>query len=70
MEAQIQDQIVSKCRSNKLRCKLLKKGQALTLQNLKVIAHNYKVVRRQTQSMNFSTEPGNRVCESLPGRSN
>ena len=69
MEAQIRDQIVSKCRSNELRRKLLEKGQALTLQNLKEIARYYEAVRRQTQSMNFSTEPVNRVRESLPGRS-
>ena len=70
MEAQIRDQIVSKCRSNELRRKLLEKGQALTLQNLQEIARNYEAVRRQTQSMNFSTEPVNRVRESFPGRSN
>ena len=70
MEAQIRDQIVSKCRSNELRRKLLEKGQALTLQNLQEIARNYEAVRRQTQSMNFSTEPVNRARESLPGRSN
>ena len=34
MEGQIRDQIVSKCRSNELRRKLLEKVQALTLQNL------------------------------------
>ena len=49
MEAQIGDQIVSKCRSTELRCKLLEKGQALTLQNLQEIARNYEAVRRQTQ---------------------
>ena len=70
MEAKIRDQIVSKCRSNELRRKLPEKGQALTPQNLQEIARNYEAVRRQTQSMNFSTEPVNRVRESLPGRSN
>ena len=65
MEAQIRDQIVSKCRSNELRRKLLEKGQ-----NLQDIGRNYEAVERQTQSMNFCTEPVNRVRESLPGRSN
>ena len=40
MEAQIRDQIVSKCRSNEPRRKLLEKGQALTLETLQEIAHN------------------------------
>jgi len=70
MEVQIRDQIVSKCRSNELRRKLLEKSQALTLQNLQEIARNCEAFLRQTQSMNFSDESVNRVCESLPGRSN
>ena len=68
MEAQIQDQIVSKCRSNELRRKLLEKGQTLTLQNLQEIAPNYDAVKRQTQSMSLSSEPVNRVHDSLPRR--
>lgn len=68
MEAQIQDQIVSKCRSNELRRKLLEKGQTLTLQNLQEIAPNYEAVKRQTQSMSLSSEPVNRVHDSLPRR--
>ena len=47
MEAQTQDQIVSKCRSNELRRKLLEKGQTLTLRNLQEIAPNYEAVKRQ-----------------------
>ena len=56
IEAQTQDQIVSKCRSNELRRKLLGKGQTLTLQNLQVIAPNCEAVKMQTQSMRLSSE--------------
>ena len=61
MEAQIRDQILSKCRSNELRRKLLEKGQTLTLQTLQEIARNYEAVRRQTQSMSLSSVSVNQV---------
>lgn len=66
MDAQIRDQIVSKCRSNEVRRELLEKRQALTLQKLQEIAHNFETVQRQTQNMNSPTKPVNRVSESLP----
>ena len=55
LKAQIRDQIISKCCSNKLRRKLLEKGQTLTLQTLQEIARNYEAVKRQTQSMSLSS---------------
>ena len=61
MEAQIRDQIVSKCRSNELRRKLLEKGQTLALQTLQEIARNYEAVKRQTPSMSLSSVSVNRV---------
>ena len=61
MEAQIRDQIISKCRFNELRRKLLEKGQTLTLQTLQEIARNYEAVKRQTQSMSLSSVSVNRV---------
>ncbi|XP_044182144.1 uncharacterized protein K02A2.6-like [Acropora millepora] len=61
MEAQIRDQIISKCRSNELRRKLLAKGQTLTLQTLQEIARNYEAVKRQIQSMSLSSVSVNRV---------
>ena len=61
MEAQIRDQIISKCRSNELRRKVLEKGQTLTLQTLQEIARSYEAVKRQTQSMSLSSVSVNRV---------
>ena len=61
MEAQIRDQIISKCLFNELRRKLLEKGQTLTLQTLQEIARNYELVKRQTQSMSLSSVSVNRV---------
>ena len=61
MEAQIRDQIISKCRSNELRCKLLEKGQTFSLQTLQEIARKYEAVKRQTQSMSLSCVSVNRV---------
>ena len=51
----IRDQIISKCRSNELRRKLMEKGRTLTLQTLQEIARNYEAVGRQTQSMSLSS---------------
>ena len=65
MEAQIRDQIISKCRSNELRRKLLEKGQTLTLQSLQEISRNYKAVKRQSQSMSLSSGLVNRVDDSM-----
>ena len=48
MEAKIQ--IVSKCRSNDLHRKLLEKGQALTLQKLQEIPHNYEAVKHKANT--------------------
>ena len=61
MEAQIRDQIISKCRSNELRRKLLEKGQTFSLQTLQEIAWNYEAVKRQTQSMSLSCVSVSRV---------
>ena len=61
MEAQIRDQIVSRCQSDKLRRKLLEKGQTLTLKSLQDIARNYEAVKRQTKSMSRSNDSVNRV---------
>ena len=60
MEAQISNQIISKCRCNELRRKLLEKGQTLT-QTLQDIARNHETVKRQTQSMSLSSVSVNRV---------
>ena len=68
MEIQIRDQIMSKCRSNKLRRKLLEKGQTLTLQTLQAIARNYESVKRQTQSLSLPSGSVNRVDDSMPRR--
>lgn len=46
MEAQIRDQIILKCRSNELQCKLLEKGETLTLQTLQEMARNHETVKR------------------------
>ena len=61
MEAQIRDQIVSRCQSDELRRKLLEKGQTLTLKSLQDIARNYEAIKRQTKSMSRSNDSVNRV---------
>ena len=61
MEAQIRDQIVSRCQSDELRRKLLEKGQTLTLKSLQDVARNYEAVKRQTKSMSRSNDSVNRV---------
>ena len=66
MEAQIRDQIISKCRSNELGRKLLEKGQTLTLQTLQEITRNYEAVRSQTQSISLSSVSVNQVDDSRP----
>ncbi len=57
MEAQIRDQIISKCRSNELRRKFLEKGQTLTLQQLQEIARIFEAVKKQTKSMGPPQDP-------------
>ena len=54
MEAQIRDQIISKCRSNELWRKLLEKGQTVTLQTLQEIARNYKAVNEASEQETVS----------------
>ena len=61
------DQIISKCRCNELRRKLLEKGQTLTLQTLQEIARNYEAVKRHTQSL--SSVSVNRVDDRRTRRS-
>ena len=67
MEAQIRDQIISRCWSDELRRKLLK-GQTLTLQNLQDIARNYEAVKRQTKSMSRSNDSVNRLRDDPANR--
>ena len=68
MKTQIQDQIISKCRSNELRRKRLEKGQTLTLQNSQEISRNFEAVKRSTESVSLPSGSVNRVNDRMPGR--
>ena len=60
-DSQIRDQIISTCRSQELRRKLLEKGQKLTLKELQDKARTFEVVRRQSKSMSGQEANVNRI---------
>ena len=71
MDAQIRDQIISKCRSSKLHRKMLEKGQTLNLQQMQEVARTFEPVRRQTKNMSSPHDSGiNRVRDGLPRQGN
>ncbi|XP_038060004.1 uncharacterized protein K02A2.6-like [Patiria miniata] len=51
VDEQIRDQVIEKCKSNKLRTKLLEKGHGLTLQQLQTIAATIEMTETQTRHM-------------------
>ena len=51
VDQQIRDQVIEKCRSHKLRVKLLEKGHDLTLENLRLIASTVERVQDQAKQM-------------------
>ena len=51
VDEQIRDQVIEKCRSNKVRTKLLEKGHGLTLQQLQTIAATIEMTESQTKHM-------------------
>lgn len=64
-EEQIQDQVIDKCQSSKLRRKLLEKGQALRLNQALSIARSSEAADLQARKMEssggLSVESGNEV---------
>lgn len=51
LDEQIRDQVIEKCRSHKLRVKLLEKGETLTLDQLRMIAKTMESVNEQAKQM-------------------
>ena len=51
VDEQIRDQIIEKCHSNRLRTKLLERGQALTLSELRSTAATFEMTERQSKHM-------------------
>lgn len=51
VDEQIRDQVIEKCKSNKLRAKLLEKGHALTLNDLRTTASTFEMTERQVHHM-------------------
>ncbi|XP_062578034.1 uncharacterized protein K02A2.6-like [Saccostrea cucullata] len=53
-DEQIRDQVIEKCRSHKIRAKLLEKGKDLTLEQLRTIAATFEMT--ETQARHMDTE--------------
>ncbi|XP_062578525.1 uncharacterized protein LOC134240455 [Saccostrea cucullata] len=53
-DEQIRDQVIEKCRSHKIRAKLLEKGKNLTLEQLRTIAATFEMT--ETQARHMDTE--------------
>ena len=58
VDQQIRDQVIEKCRSHKLRVKLLEKRHDLTLKNLRLIASTVERVQDQATHMDIPTAMG------------
>ena len=52
----IQDQVIEKCRSSKIRLKLLEKGDKLTLDQVRTIAATTVLIASQTKQMNVGPQ--------------
>lgn len=50
-DEQIRDQVIEKCRSHKIRAKLLEKGKDLTLEQLRTIAATFEMTEAQARHM-------------------
>ena len=61
VEEQICDQVISKCLSHKLHRKLLQKGQALTLQQLREIARTIEESEKQARLIEGASDASNEV---------
>ncbi|CAG2232684.1 unnamed protein product [Mytilus edulis] len=58
-DAQVRDQVIEKCRSNKLRTRLLEKGPGLTLDDVRTIARTLEMAEKHSREMEGATGYGN-----------
>jgi hypothetical protein len=54
----IRDQVIDKCKSNRMRKKFLEKGSALTLEDMREMARAMEEAERQTTEIDGKTERG------------
>ncbi|CAG2201705.1 unnamed protein product [Mytilus edulis] len=63
-DAQVRDQVIEKCRSNRLRTRLLEKGPGLTLDDVRTIARTLEMAEKHSREMEGATGYGNNPSSS------
>ncbi|XP_071176414.1 uncharacterized protein [Mytilus edulis] len=63
-DAQVRDQVIEKCRSNRLRTRLLEKGPGLTLDDVRTIARTLEMAEKHSREMEGATGNGNNPSSS------
>ena len=62
VDEEIRDQVIEKCRSHRIRAKLLERGKDLTLEQLRTIASTMEMTEAQAKHMDTETAPSvNRI---------
>ncbi|KAL9967182.1 hypothetical protein ACROYT_G025359 [Oculina patagonica] len=69
VDEQIRDQVISKCLSHELRRKLLQKGRALTLPQLREIARSMEESEKQARSIEGASDEVSSEVNSVSGKS-
>ncbi|KAL9986226.1 hypothetical protein ACROYT_G000337 [Oculina patagonica] len=69
VDEQIRDQVISKCLSHELRRKLLQKGRALTLPQLREIARSMEESEKQARSIEGASGEVSSEVNSVSGKS-
>ncbi|CAC5361422.1 unnamed protein product [Mytilus coruscus] len=63
-DAQVRDQVIEKCRSNKLRTRLLEKGPGFTLDDVRTIARTLEMAEKHSREMECANGYGNNPSSS------